>query len=81
MGYLRRLAKKCRDIAKDHVDEPDAPAVADGDGGHADEVKIGLLLLKEDRRAERAYRGTRESQSQSVARWIKPRILDSLGSE
>jgi IS5 family transposase len=48
MGYLRRLAKKCRDIVKEHVDESDVPAVADGDGGHADEVKIGLLLLKEE---------------------------------
>jgi len=47
MGRLRRLAKKCRDIAKDTVDEPDAPAVADN-GGHAKWVQLGFLLLQED---------------------------------
>lgn len=26
MRYLRRLAKKCRNIAKEHIDKPDAPA-------------------------------------------------------
>ena len=48
MGYLRRLAEKCRKLGEEHVDEPDAPAVPVGDGGHADRVKIGLLLLKEE---------------------------------
>jgi IS5 family transposase len=48
MGYLRTLAKKCRGMGKEESENPDAPAVADGDGGHADWVKIGLLLLKEE---------------------------------
>lgn len=48
MGYLRTLAKKCRRRGKEEAENPDAPAVADGNGGHADWVKIGLLLLKED---------------------------------
>jgi IS5 family transposase len=48
MGYLRTMATKCRGMGKEESENPDAPAVADGDGGHADWVKIGLLLLKEE---------------------------------
>jgi IS5 family transposase len=47
MGYLRTMAKKCRGMGKEESKNPDAPAV-DEDGGHADWVKIGLLLLKEE---------------------------------
>ena len=50
MGCLREQAKKYREIGKEHVENPDAPAVADedGDGEHAEWNKIGLLLLRED---------------------------------
>ena len=50
MGRLREQAKKYRDIGKEHADDSDAPAVADedGDGEHAEWVKIGLLLLREE---------------------------------
>lgn len=48
MGWLRTQAKKCRDCGKEHADDPDAPAVADGDGGHAEWVKIGLILFQEE---------------------------------
>ena len=50
MGRLRELAKKCRELGKEGADNPDAPAVADedGDGEHAEWVKIGLLLLREE---------------------------------
>ena len=50
MGRLREQAKKYRRLGKEHVEDPDAPAVADedGDGEHAEWNKIGLLLLRED---------------------------------
>lgn len=45
MGRLREQAKKYREIGKEHAKNPDAPAVADNDGEHAEWVKIGMLLL------------------------------------
>ncbi len=48
MGRLRNRAKKCRECGKEGADDPDAPAVADGDGGHAEWVKIGLILFQEE---------------------------------
>ena len=50
MERLRQRAKKYRKLAKEHVEDPDAPAVADedGDGEHAEWNKIALLLLRED---------------------------------
>jgi len=50
MGRLREQAKKYRRLGKEHVEDPDAPAVADedGDGEHAEWNKIALLLLRED---------------------------------
>lgn len=35
-------------MGKEEAETPDAPAVADGDGRHADWVKVGLRLLKEE---------------------------------
>ena len=46
MGSLRRLARKCRNLAKRHVDDPDVPAAPDGDSGYAKWVQIGLILLR-----------------------------------
>jgi len=50
MGRLREQAKKCREIGKEHVDDPDAPAIADedGDGERAEWVKIAMLLQYEE---------------------------------
>jgi IS5 family transposase len=52
MERLRQRAKKYRELGKEHVEDPNAPAVADedgdGDGEHAEWTKIGLLLLRED---------------------------------
>jgi hypothetical protein len=33
MGYLRTLAKKCREMGKEESANPDAPAVPIGDAG------------------------------------------------
>jgi len=48
MGRLRNLAQIFREFAISHVDEPDEPAVADGDNGYDKSTKIALLLLKEE---------------------------------
>jgi IS5 family transposase len=49
MGRLRKLAKKCKELGKEYADDPDAPAVAhSGDGGHADWVRVGLIIFQEE---------------------------------
>ena len=48
MECLRQRAKKYRELDKEHVENPDAPAVADEDSEHAEWNKIALLLLRED---------------------------------
>ncbi|ELZ54507.1 MULTISPECIES: IS5 family transposase [Halorubrum] len=48
MGRLRNLAQAFHEFATTHVEEPDVPAVADGDDGYDKSTKIGLLLLKEE---------------------------------
>lgn len=46
MASLRRLARMCRNIAKQHVDEPDVPAAPDGAGGYAKWVQIAVILFR-----------------------------------
>ena len=46
MVSLRRLARMCRDLAKQHVDEPDVPAAPDGASGYAEWVQIALILYR-----------------------------------
>ena len=46
MASLRRLARKCRDLAKQHVDDPEVPAAPDGVSGYAPWVQIGLILFR-----------------------------------
>ena len=46
MTSLRRLARKCRDLAKQHVDDPEVPAAPDGASGYAEWVQIGLILFR-----------------------------------
>lgn len=48
MGRLRNFAQTFHDFATNHVEEPDVPAVADGDDGYDKSTKIALLLLKEE---------------------------------
>ena len=46
MGSLRRLARMCRDLTKQHVDEPDVPAAPKGAGEYAEWVQIALILYR-----------------------------------
>ena len=46
MASLRRLARMCRDLAKQHVDDPDVPAAPDGADGYAEWVQIALILYR-----------------------------------
>ena len=59
MASLRRLARKCRDLAKQHVDDPEVPAAPDGASGYAPWVQIGLILfrveLEKNRRETEEY--------------------------
>ncbi len=48
MGRLRTLAEKYHEFTTTHVEEPEEPAVADGDDGYDKSTKIALLLLKEE---------------------------------
>ena len=36
----------CRDLAKQHVDDPDVPAAPDGADGYAEWVQIALILYR-----------------------------------
>jgi IS5 family transposase len=36
----------CRDLAKQHVEEPDVPAAPDGADGYAEWVQIALILYR-----------------------------------
>jgi len=42
---LRRLARMCRNLAKQHVDDPDVPAAPDGADGSVEWVQIALILF------------------------------------
>ena len=46
MASLRGLAWMCRDLAKQHVDDPDVPAAPDGADGYAEWVQIALILYR-----------------------------------
>ena len=58
MGSLRRLAQKCRNLAKQHVDDPEVPAAPDGTIGYAEWVQIGLILFRVE--LERSLRETED---------------------
>src|SRR5699024_266930 len=47
MGCLREQSRKYRELAKEYVDNSDAPAVA-GEGEYAEWVKIAMLLQREE---------------------------------
>ncbi|MDL0135809.1 IS5/IS1182 family transposase, partial [Halobacterium salinarum] len=46
MASLRRLARMCRHLAKQHVDDPDVPAAPDGAGGYAEWTQIAVILYR-----------------------------------
>ncbi|SNR34447.1 hypothetical protein [Halorubrum vacuolatum] len=46
MASLRRLAWMCRNLAKQHVDDPDVPAAPDGADGYAQWTQIALILFR-----------------------------------
>ena len=46
MASLRWLAWMCRDLANQHVDDPDVPAAPDGADGYAEWVQIALVLYR-----------------------------------
>lgn len=46
MRSKRPLIRQCKNLAKEHVDDPDEPAVPDGDSGFAEWVQIALILLR-----------------------------------
>jgi IS5 family transposase len=46
MRSKRPTIRQCKNLAKDHVDDPDEPAAPDGDSGFAEWVQIALILLR-----------------------------------
>ena len=58
MGSLRRLARKCRTLVKQHIDDPDVPAAPDGASGYAKWMQIGLILFRVE--LEKSLRGTED---------------------
>ncbi len=46
MVSLRRLARLCRDLAKQHVADPDVPAAPEGADGYAEWTQIALILFR-----------------------------------
>lgn len=73
MGRLRNLARTFQEFATNHVEEPDVPAVAVGDGGYDKSTKIALLLLKEE--IDKPLRKLEDYLNEM------PGILDVLGIE
>lgn len=46
MKSKRPLVRQCKNLGKQHVDDPDEPAAPDGDSGYAEWVQIALILLR-----------------------------------
>ena len=46
MVSLRRLARMYRDLAKQHVDDPDVPVAPDGADGYVEWTQIALILFR-----------------------------------
>lgn len=46
MRSKRPKARQCKNLAKQHVDDPDEPAAPDGDSGYAEWVQIAIILLR-----------------------------------
>ncbi len=73
MGRLRNLARTFQEFATTNVEEPDVPAIADGDDGYDKSTKIALLLLKEE--IDKPLRKFEEYLNEM------PGIIDVLGIE
>jgi IS5 family transposase len=46
MRSKRPLARQCKNLAKQYVDDPDVPAAPNGDSGYAEWVQIALILMR-----------------------------------
>ena len=46
MQSKRSIARQCKNLAKQHVDDPDEPAAPDGASGYAEWVQIAIILLR-----------------------------------
>lgn len=46
MASLRRFAQMCRDLANQHVEDPDVPAAPNGMDGYAKWTQIALILYR-----------------------------------
>jgi len=74
MGSLRRLAVMCRNLAKQHVDDPDVPATSDGADGYAKWTQIALILFRVE--LEKSLGETEDSVDH-----INSHIISSDGGE
>jgi hypothetical protein len=46
MKSKRPLIRQCKNLAKEHVADPDEPATPDGDSGFTEWVQIALILIR-----------------------------------
>jgi len=46
MRSKRSLIRQCKNLAKQHVDDPDEPAAPNGDSGFAEWVQIAVILIR-----------------------------------
>jgi len=46
MRSKRSKARQCKNLAKQHVDDPDEPAAPTGDSGHAKWLQIAVILFR-----------------------------------
>ena len=58
MASLRRLARMCRTLAKQHVDDPDVPTAPDGADGYAEWAQIAPILFRVE--LEKSLRETKD---------------------
>jgi hypothetical protein len=73
MKSKRPLARQCKKLAKQYVDDPDVPAAPNGDSGYAEWVQIALILMRVE--LDKILRETEAWFNDSTA------ILDEFGLE
>ena len=73
MRSKRPLARQCKRLGKQHVDDPDIPAAPDGDSGYAEWVQIALIFMRVE--LDKSLRETEAWFNDSIA------ILDEFDLE
>ena len=73
MKSKRPLARQCKHLGKQHVDDPDVPAAPNGDSGYAERVQIALILMRVE--LDKSLRETEAWFNDSTV------ILDEFGLE